>query len=101
MSNTSPLGAVRRRGAAAGENVYAERDQPPFDGVVWTRHALASPRSRRPGRRKVLIQAIAGGPATRRYPGIGGGTGSRNNDGGMLPLGGDDCVVPVGAAFNG
>src|SRR5580658_9423722 len=79
-------------GAVLRENVYAERDQPPFDRVAMDGVALASGASAG-GRRRFKVQATqaAGDPATALV--------SDQNcievmTGAVLP-GGCDTVVPV------
>jgi len=74
------------------ENIYAERDQPPFDRVAMDGIAIDSVAARQ-GLRRYRIQATqaAGSPALRL-------TSSENAievmTGAILPLG-SDCVIPV------
>src|ERR1700755_195660 len=78
-------------GGTLRENVYAERDQPPFDRVTMDGIAVDSEAVRR-GRKSFLIQAVqgAGSPPLRL----------KNEEsaievmtGAMLPMG-SDCVIP-------
>jgi molybdopterin molybdotransferase len=79
-------------GGTLRENIYAERDQPPFDRVTMDGIAVDSESLRR-GVRRFRIQAIqsAGAPALKL---------SRDEDaievmtGAILPLA-SDCVIPV------
>src|SRR6202161_2515475 len=79
-------------GGILRENVYAERDQPPFDRVTMDGIAVDSAALRR-GLRRFRIQATqaAGGPAVK--------LGSADDaievmTGAILPVG-SDCVIPV------
>src|ERR1700682_3368829 len=79
-------------GATLRENIYAERDQPPFDRVAMDGMAVDSAALRR-GVRRFRIQGgqAAGAPQLNLVRGddaIEGMTGA------ILPLG-SDCVIPV------
>src|ERR1700691_261247 len=78
-------------GAVLRENIYAERDQPPFDRVTMDGIALDSGSLRR-GLRRVRIQATqaAGGPAMK----LGRDEAIEVMTGAILPLG-SDCVIPL------
>jgi len=79
-------------GAVLRENVYAERDQPPFDRVAMDGIALASA-SAAAGRRKYVIQAMqAAGDAPLTLASVEHCI--EIMTGAMLPVG-CDCVVPV------
>ena len=79
-------------GGTLRENIYGERDQPPFDRVTMDGIAVDSERLRR-GQTRFVIQAIqaAGAPALKL---------SRSDHaievmtGAVMPLG-CDCVIPV------
>jgi molybdopterin molybdotransferase len=79
-------------GAVLRENVYAERDQPPFDRVSMDGIALASPAAAA-NKRRFRIQATqaAGEPPLALRD---GGHCIEIMTGAVLP-GGCDCVVPV------
>jgi molybdopterin molybdotransferase len=79
-------------GATLRENIYAERDQPPFDRVAMDGMAVDSESVRR-GARRFRIQGVqaAGAPQMKLL--------SHENaievmTGAILPLG-SDCVIPV------
>src|SRR5260221_1471833 len=79
-------------GAVLRENVYAERDQPPFDRVAMDGIALASAAATA-GRRKYVIQAMqAAGDAPLTLASVEHCI--EIMTGAMLPVG-CDCVVPV------
>ncbi len=79
-------------GATLRENIYAERDQPPFDRVSMDGMAVDSEALRR-GLKRFRIQGVqaAGAPPMK----LGGGDGAIEvMTGAVLPPG-SDCVVPV------
>jgi molybdopterin molybdotransferase len=79
-------------GAVLRENVYAERDQPPFDRVTMDGIALASSAAAA-GRRRFRIQATqAAGEAPLSL--VAADHAIEIMTGAMLPLG-CDCIVPV------
>src|ERR1035438_1600278 len=79
-------------GGTLRENVYAERDSPPFDRITMDGIAVDSEHLRR-GLRRFHIQATqaAGAPALRLAPGE---NAIEVMTGAILPLGAD-CVIPV------
>lgn len=79
-------------GGTLRENVYAERDQPPFDRVAMDGMAVDSEALRR-GQKRFRIQAIqaAGAPQLKL---AGGGDAIEVMTGAILPLG-SDCVIPI------
>jgi molybdopterin molybdotransferase len=78
-------------GAVLRENIYAERDQPPFDRVAMDGVALASQSSAsNPSLRIQATQAAGDAPLTLAGP----GQCIEVMTGAVLP-GGCDCVVPV------
>jgi molybdopterin molybdotransferase len=79
-------------GGTLRENIYAERDQPPFDRVAMDGMAVASEALRR-GLKRFRIQGVqaAGAPQLKL------GSGDEAIEvmtGAVLPLG-SDCVIPV------
>ena len=78
-------------GGTLRENIYAERDQPPFDRVSMDGIAVDSESLRR-GLRRFRIQATqgAGSPALKLAP----DEAIEVMTGAVLPLA-SDCVVPV------
>jgi molybdopterin molybdotransferase len=79
-------------GATLRENIYAERDQPPFDRVAMDGMAVDSEALRR-GLRRFRVQGVqaAGAPPVR----LGGGdVAIEVMTGAILPPG-SDCVIPV------
>ena len=79
-------------GGTLRENIYAERDQPPFDRITMDGIAVDSEALRR-GHRRFRIQATqaAGSPALKLH--------ATDNaievmTGAILPMG-SDCVIPV------
>lgn len=79
-------------GSTLRENIYAERDQPPFDRVAMDGIAVNSDSLRR-GVSRFRIQGVqaAGTPQLRLDP---GDDALEVMTGAMLPLG-SDCVIPV------
>jgi len=79
-------------GATLRENIYAERDQPPFDRVAMDGMAVDSEALRR-GVKRFRVQGIqaAGTPQLRL---VGGDDAIEVMTGAILPLG-SDCVIPV------
>src|ERR1700729_3999642 len=79
-------------GGTLRENIYAERDQPPFDRVSMDGIAVDSESLRR-GLRRFRIQAIqaAGSPALKLRSGE---DAIEVMTGAILPVG-SDCVIPV------
>jgi molybdopterin molybdotransferase len=79
-------------GGTLRENIYAERDQPPFDRVAMDGMAVDSEALRR-GRKRFRIQGVqaAGAPQLK----LGSGDDAIEvMTGAILPLG-SDCVIPV------
>src|SRR3979411_1814208 len=79
-------------GATLRENIYAERDQPPFDRVAMDGMAVDSESLRR-GVKRFRIQGVqaAGAPPMK----LGGGEDAIEvMTGAILPLG-SDCVIPI------
>src|SRR5271154_4865248 len=78
-------------GGTLRENIYAERDQPPFDRVAMDGMAVDSEALRR-GLKRFRIQAIqaAGKPPIR----LCGDHAIEVMTGAILPVG-SDCVIPV------
>src|SRR5580693_2271845 len=79
-------------GATLRENIYAERDQPPFDRVAMDGMAVDSEALRR-GLKRFRIRGIqaAGAPQLK----LGGGEDAIEvMTGAILPLG-SDCVIPI------
>jgi molybdopterin molybdotransferase len=79
-------------GATLRENIYAERDQPPFDRVAMDGMAVDSEALRR-GLKRFRVQGVqaAGAPPVR----LGGGdVAIEVMTGAILPPG-SDCVIPV------
>jgi molybdopterin molybdotransferase len=79
-------------GGTLRENIYAERDQPPFDRVAMDGMAVDSEALRR-GLKRFRIRAVqaAGAPQLK----LGGGDEAIEvMTGAILPLG-SDCVIPV------
>src|SRR5512147_2207226 len=86
-----PLPLARAAGAVLRENIYAERDQPPFDRVAMDGIALSSGAVGNGGRLRVAAQQAAGDPPlTLDDP----STCIEIMTGAMLPRG-CDAVVPV------
>jgi molybdopterin molybdotransferase len=79
-------------GGTLRENIYAERDQPPFDRVTMDGIAIDSGTARQ-GVRRFSIQALqpAGSPPVKLAR---GGNAIEVMTGAILPIG-CDCVVPV------
>ena len=79
-------------GGTLRENIYAERDQPPFDRVAMDGMAVDSEALRR-GLKRFRIQGIqaAGAPQLKL---ISGDDAIEVMTGAILPLG-SDCVIPV------
>ena len=79
-------------GGTLRENVYAERDHPPFDRVTMDGIAVDSAALRR-GQRRFRIQATqaAGTPPIKL---VGGDDAIEVMTGAILPLG-SDCIIPV------
>jgi molybdopterin molybdotransferase len=79
-------------GGTLRENVYAERDQPPFDRVVMDGIAVDSSAVRRGSRRfRIAGTQAAGAPPLK----LGSGDDAIEvMTGAMLPVG-SDCVIPV------
>src|SRR6202795_2242433 len=79
-------------GGTLRENIYAERDQPPFDRVAMDGMAVAREALRRGGKR-VRIQGVqaAGAPQLKL---VRGDDAIEVMTGAILPLG-SDCVIPV------
>jgi molybdopterin molybdotransferase len=79
-------------GGTLRENIYAERDQPPFDRVAMDGMAVDSESLRR-GVRRFRIQGVqaAGVPQLRL---VGADEAIEVMTGAILPLG-SDCVIPV------
>jgi len=85
------LPLTQAAGAVLRENIYAERDQPPFDRVAMDGIALSSAASGNGGRLRVAAQQAAGDPPlTLDDP----ATCIEIMTGAMLPRG-CDAVVPV------
>jgi len=79
-------------GGTLRENVYAERDHPPFDRVTMDGIAVDSA-ALRPGRRRVRKQGThAAGPPPNKNSG--GVDAIEVMTGAILPVG-SDCVIPV------
>jgi molybdopterin molybdotransferase len=79
-------------GATLRENIYAERDQPPFDRVAMDGMALDSESLRR-GLKRFRIQGVqaAGAPQMK----LGSGENAIEvMTGAILPLG-SDCIIPI------
>ena len=87
---TRPLAALA--GAVLAQDVYAERDQPPFDRVTMDGVAFASSRHAEGTRRFRIAGTQAAGQPPLSLPG--GDTCFEVMTGAILP-GGCDCVVPV------
>ncbi|HWG69567.1 MAG TPA: molybdopterin molybdotransferase MoeA [Steroidobacteraceae bacterium] len=79
-------------GGTLRENIYAERDQPPFDRVAMDGMAVDSEALRR-GQKRFRIRAIqaAGAPQLKLD---GGDDAIEVMTGAILPLG-SDCVIPI------
>ena len=83
-------------GATLRENIYAERDQPPFDRVSMDGMAVDSEALRR-GLKRFRIQGVqaAGAPPLKLELELGGGDGAIEVMTGAILPPGSDCVVPV------
>jgi molybdopterin molybdotransferase len=79
-------------GATLRENIYAERDQPPFDRVAMDGMAVDSDALRR-GLKRFRVQGIqaAGAPPVK----LGGGDAAIEVMTGAILPPGSDCVIPV------
>jgi molybdopterin molybdotransferase len=79
-------------GATLRENIYAERDQPPFDRVAMDGMAVDSDALRR-GLKRFRVQGIqaAGAPPMK----LGGGDAAIEVMTGAILPPGSDCVIPV------
>ena len=80
-------------GGTLRENVYAERDQPPFDRVTMDGMAVDSEALRR-GQRRFRIQGIQGAGAPRDQARRAREDAIEVMTGAILPIG-SDCVIPV------
>ncbi len=79
-------------GGTLRENIYAERDQPPFDRIAMDGIAVDSETLRR-GVKRFRIQGIQAAGAPQLKLG-GGGDAMEVMTGAILPLG-CDCVIPI------